>query len=225
MKRKALLCATVILLSIIVAQAHAVSLFFDPASTFSGTAPAGSLTAAFTDVAGGVQMVITSKLTGKENLDPSSALFLNINPALNSLLGNLTFTLTGNTGFSQAAGVLTGIDKFKADGDGRYDILFTYAPATKAFLNGESQTYLITTSSGTIVATDFTNFFSSPSGGAGTWLAAIHVQNTPGGGGSSGWVGASETYAAPTPGANWLLGGGLLGFFLLRRKFAKETSV
>jgi hypothetical protein len=177
-------------LTLAVPIAHAGVLEFDflPANTFSGTAPAGTLTAVFTDVAQGtcggsggcVQLVITSNLGSNENLDPGKALYLNIDPAKSSELGSLAFTLAANTGFSQAAGVMTGEDTFKPDGDGLMDILFTYTSGTKAFTTGESQTYDISTTLGTISAADFD--FSSTCGmgcGTGGHLAAVHVQNTP----------------------------------------------
>lgn len=205
-------------------QAYAdYSLSFDPGNTFSGTAPAGSLTAVFSDVAGGVQLVITSNLASGENLDPGKALYFNINPADDSILSKLSFSLIGNTKFSQASAVSSVADNFKADGDGYYDIEFTFTSSTKAFTTGESQTYKITTSSGTIHATDFTNYISSEGGGNGDWYAAIHVQNTPSGGSGSAWVGSNigtlETGTpTPIPATAWLLGSGLMGLLGLRRK-------
>lgn len=197
-----------------VAQA---SLSFLPGNTFSGTAPVGSVTASFTDVSPGVvQLVITSNLAAGENLDPGKALYFNINPSKDSILGNLSFALTGDTmGFSQAAVVSTVADAFKADGDGKYDILFTFHSSTKAFTTGESQTYLITTTSGTISASDFTNYLSLPAGGNGPFLAAIHVQNTSGGG---AWVAGTPVTTTPIPAAAWLLGSGLVGLVGIRRK-------
>jgi hypothetical protein len=169
--------------------AAADTLIFDflPANTFSGTAPAGTLEAVFTDVGTNqVQLAITSSLAAGENLDPGKALYLNFQNHTGNP-GNLNFALTGNSGFSQAASVQTGNGDFKADGTGGHlDILFTYSSSTKALTNGESQTYLITTSSGTLSTADF-NYLSD--GGSPSWLAAIHVQNTPSGGSGSGWVG------------------------------------
>jgi hypothetical protein len=195
--------------------AHALEFFFLPSGTFSGTAPAGTLTAAFTNVAqsscttanggvatsgGCVQLAITSNLASGENLDPGKALYLNIDPAKSSELGSLTFDLTANTGFSQAAAVGQSEDGFKADGiGGNFDMLFTYSPATKAFTTGQSQTYDIFTTSGTIATADF-DFLST--GGTPDLYAAIHVQNTPSGGNGSAFVGG----VVPAP----LIGHGLL---------------
>jgi hypothetical protein len=179
------------------ASADSYTLDFLPTNTFSGTAPAGTLSATFSDVSGGVQLVITSSLAAGENLDAGGSLYFNINPTKSSLLSGLNFALTANTGFSQAASVATGENAFKADGDGYYDILFSYAPSTKAFTSGESQTYSIT--GGAISAFDFANFFSSPGGGNGTWLSAIHVQNTPSGGQGSAWVGGTPDGFTPVP--------------------------
>lgn len=212
------------LLTIILAAgtgaAHA-SLSFDPSNTFSGTAPAGSLTADFTDVAGGVQLVITSNLASGENLDPGKALYFNVNPSDDSILSKLSFALIGNTNFNQQAAVLTGADSFKADGDGYYDINFTFTPSTKAFTPGESQTYKITTTSGTISANDFTQYYSSVGGGTGEWLAAAHVQNTPSGGSGSAWVGGTTVTPTPIPSAIWLFGSGLVGLAGMRKRCGK----
>jgi len=198
--------------------ASADTLNFDPANTWSGTAPGGSLSAAFTDVAGGVQLVIDSNLGAGENLDPNKALYLNISDS--SLLSTLAFTLTANTGFSQAATVLTGENAYRPDGDGYMDILFTYDSATKAFTNGESQTYLITGGAG-LVASDFTTGWSyCPGNCNGPHLAAVHVQNTPNGGGGSAWVGGTVDTSVPEPSSTGLLFSALAVIGLGGRRWA-----
>jgi len=220
--KKLIIYGMALLLFMAAGSAHA-SLSFNPGSTFSGTAPVGSLTADFTDVAGGVQLVLTSNLASGENLDPGKSFYFNINPAKDSILQNLSFTLMGNTNFSQQAVVSTGVDSFKADGDGYYDINFTYTSSTKAFTTGESQTYKITTTSGTISASDFINYLSSTGGGNGNWLAAAHVQNTPAGASGSAWVGGTIT-PTPIPAAAWLLGSGLLGLVGIRRRMQHDDG-
>lgn len=221
--------------------AHADLVFnFLPGNTFSGTAPTGTLSADFSNVAqlscttanggvttmgGCVQLVITSSLgtnSGiKENLDPGKALYLNIDPALSSELGSLTFDLTANTGFSQAASVGQDENHYKADGTGGYfDILFTYTNSTKAFTNGEAQTYDIFTSTGTIAASDF-DFLST--GGSPNWLAAIHVQNTGTDGNSSGWVGAPAPPIGHGLPALLAMGGLLFGATLWERSRKRRS--
>jgi hypothetical protein len=208
-----------------------LTLGFTPINTFSGTPPGGNpttpvITAAFTDItsgpnAGKVQLVITSTLASGENLDPGKALYLNFTPP--SQATSLTFSLTANTGFSEAASVMTTTstsnNMFKADGDGHYQILFTYASSTKAFTGGESQTYLISSSLGPITSA---NFNITGDGGTGPYLAAIHVQNTPNGGSGSGWVAGSVNGDTITPEPSTMalaaLGTmGLLGYGLRRR--------
>jgi hypothetical protein len=191
---------------------------FLPANTFSGTAPAGTLTAEFFDASAskkcgaatsGVCLIITSNMAAGENIDPGNALFLNVTPSLAdtaSFLTDLTFTLQANTAFSQAAGVTTNDEsnpgQIKADGSpGLFDVLLTYTPSTKAFTSGESQTYLITDAAHTFTADDFLTLSgdvpindpctaSDPGNPGPCFAAAIHVQNTPSGGSGSGWVGA-----------------------------------
>lgn len=212
--KKLLISGIVLLLSVAAGPAHA-SFSFTPGNTFSGIAPAGSLTADFTNVTGGVQLVITSHLAPGENLDPGKALYFNFDPSKNSILQNLSFHLTGNTNFSLAAAVSTAVDHFKADGDGFYDIMFSFASGTKAYTTGQSQTYFISAGNGAVTASDF-SYPSESGGGNGNWLAAAHVQNTPSGGGGSAWVGGTAT-PVPIPAAASLLGSGLAGLVLLRR--------
>jgi hypothetical protein len=213
------------------ARASDITLVFEPTNTFSGTAPGGPatstiLSAEFKDVAGGVQLILTSNLAAGENLDPgktvanqrSGAWYFNFNPMKDSLIAghNLTFTLTNNPDGLLGSAVSQGADAFKADGDGFYDYLFTYQNGTKPFTTGQTQTWLITDSSLTtpISAVDFTGFKSTPGGGAGTWLAAVHVQNTPNGGSGSAFVGAVEGPGplTPTPEpSSMVLFGGIAG--------------
>jgi hypothetical protein len=167
-------------------------------------------------------LVITSNLASGENLDPGKALYLNFekgSPTQATDLAALTFMLTANTGFSQAASVQKGVNSFKPDGDGTFDILFTYSPSTKAFTTGQSQTYLITGNS--VTSADF-NFPSTSAPGNGTrWIGAVHVQNTPSGGSGSAFVGG--TPPVPEPSTLAIAGLGTLGFlgYGLRRRVKK----
>src|SRR5262249_38595659 len=140
------------------ASANTLTFNFNPVNTFSGTAPAGSLTATFTDLGNGdVSLLLTSNLAAGENLDPGKAFYFNFDPSEDATA--LSFTLTGNPGFSQASSVMTtnnpNDNNFKADGDGHYSILFTYSSGTKAFTTGESQTYDVHSTAGPIGVSDF----------------------------------------------------------------------
>lgn len=215
--------------------AHADLTFnFAPSGTFSGTAPAGSLSAVFHDVSSGmcggasnvtgVCLTITSSLASGENLAANDALYLNFDPADSSNLGSLVFTLEANTGFSQAATVMTGEDAFKPDGDGQMDIELTYAPSTKAFTTGQSQTYLITGFAG-LNAADF-DFLSTCTTGCGTGahLAAIHVQNTPSGGSGSAFVAGDVPSSVPEPTSIALFGTVVFGLSRVCARKLRPTA-
>jgi hypothetical protein len=149
---------------------------------------------------------------------------LNFDPNRSSELADLGFTYQSSTGgFTDQSTVLTGSNSFKADGDGSYDILFTYTTTNKPFQGSVSQTYLITDSAGTIHSSDFDFLSQPPTGGNGPFYAAIHVQNTPSG---SAWVSGTPGGTGDLPGiapepstmALAALGGlGFLGYGLRRR--------
>jgi hypothetical protein len=199
--------------------ATAGSVPFDFNTEFSGgQAPAGPapwiiVTFSDTSTPGMVQLTVTTGgLTGNEDI---SGLYLNINPSL--IVADLAFTsLNSGSGKIAASSIQLGEDAFKADGDGKYDILLNYptgsGPGT--FNHTVSSSYDITYSgSGAFSAASF-DFLSTPMGGHGPFLAAAHVLNTTGAGsGGSGWV--APVSPVPLPAAVWLLIsglGGLAGF-------------
>lgn len=206
------------------ASAAVVQFNFD--NEFSGgQIPAGAtpwLTATFDDggSAGSVQLTLDSGLVANEFY---SGIYFNLDPALDA--SALGFAYDGaSTG--PAASVSTGTDAFQADGDGLYDILFSF-PTSNAgdrFGAGESVTYSITGAG--LTADDFA-FFSAPRGGKGPFFAAAHVQgigvefcsdqDAAAGGCGSGWIAPP----VPVPAAVWLFASGLLGLVgVARRKRA-----
>lgn len=207
--------------------ATASTITFDFSTEFSGgQAPAGPapwIVATFSDTstAGQVQLTITtSGLTGAENI---SALYFNIDPALN--VSKLVFSsLNGGSGTIAATSIGKKEDGFMADGDGKYDILLSYATGS-GFMHGVTSTYDITDpGSSTFSAASF-NFLSTPAGGHGPFDAAAHVQNTTGAGsGGSGWVAPAPV---PLPAGGWLFMSGLgcLAALAHRRGRARLTPV
>ena len=178
-----------LLIGFCVPKGAATSIQFDFNHEFSsGTPPAGTapwLRAIFTDV--GVDTV--SLKISAVNLSPTefvSGWYFNLDPLMNA--NNLVFGGPAvNSGAVTSPGIQTGKDKFKADGDGKYDILFSFATsggATERFTAGDSITFTLSGILG-LTADDF-NFLSAPAGGHGPFISAAHVQGI--GGGLSGWV-------------------------------------
>ena len=181
---------------------------------FSGSVPASPIKpwidATFQTVTlGTVRLTVTNlTLSGLENVDQ---LYFNLNS--NLLPSKLTFKLMGESGAFNTPKVTTGVNKFQADGDGKYDILFTFnngGSANNRFTAHESMTYYI---SGipTLTAADFA-YLSAPAGGAGPFFAAAHVQRIGLAASSSGWLSATDKtpLVIPEPSSKKLL---LLGIW------------
>jgi hypothetical protein len=194
---------------------------FSGAQAPGGPAPWATLS--FADVAGGVEMTITLSAMGGTEFAGDKGLHINFGPnpgdsALDTRLSDLSFAFL--SGQDVSADVSVARNAFKADGDGKFDILFHYAESgADRFEAGEHSKFLISGNSFALTAADF-NYQSLTAGGNGIWYAAMHIQNATGAGsGGSGWIGATvapipepETYAM------LLAGLGLLGFFARRRK-------
>jgi hypothetical protein len=152
-----------------------------------GTPPSGSgpwLHAHLADVTGGVDLTLTSLLTDSTEFVTEWA--FNLDPALDPT--HLSFALVSG---GPAATITDGTNFFKADGDGKFDILFAFAAAPPAgrFNDSDAVTYRIT-SADVITAASF-DCLSQPSGVHGPYTTAAHVQGT-GGGGFSGWIAVPE---------------------------------
>ena len=179
----------------------------------------------FHDVSPGtVQLTVTN--LGLSTGEFVSGLYLNLNPAYNSSLGNLLFTPVSSSGSFTAPSISLGVDSFKADGDGKYDILFNFdTSGSGRFEANEAFTYTITGIPG-LVSTDFI-FLSMPAGGHGPFDAAIHIQGIAIG--DSGWADPSKggvivgNVPEPSSGILLVVAMGLVGGgrWLLRR--AKQS--
>lgn len=176
---------------------------------FSGSTPVSTnppwAIALFEDIAPGrVRLTVSNlTLTGAENIDE---LYFNLNPDRSATA--LGFTLTGGSGGFTAPHFQTGTDKFKAGGDGRYDIQFGFATGGSVATRFTAGDYLVGELYGipSLTAADF-EFLSLSGGGYGPYYAAAHVQRI-GTASASGWLnsGNPEPYpVVPEPGPGVLV--------------------
>lgn len=204
-------------LTILPSSVWALSFTLGP-TAFSGSNPSGSITATFTDVAGGVQLVMSaSGLSGSEFIGEWD---FNADPSLD--LSQLSITFDSGQA-AQTVGKNT--DSFKADGTGgSFDIQFAFATANNdpnRFTAGETSTYLFSyAGNGTFNANSF-NFLSanSPGNNPDISVSAAHVQAIDADP-TSGWVKGTVDPGAPVPEPSTilLLGSGVVGLTLLRRR-------
>jgi hypothetical protein len=197
----------------------------------SGTPPAGPapwITASIQNVSPGtVQLTIAnSGLLGSEFV---SGFYLNLNTNFSPL--NLSISYVSSSGSflipSVASGTIErGIDSFKADGDGKYDVLFDFSTVSgSTFGAGESVTYQISGIAG-LTADDFV-YLSAPNGGHGPFYAAAHVQGIGADGALSGWVEPSlgaQPLLVPEPSSAALLVLSLSFLGFVRRSKSQKSS-
>jgi len=178
----------------------------------SGTPPAGPapwITASIQTISPGtVQLTIANNgLLGSEFV---SGFYLNLNTNFSPL--NLSISYVSSSGSflipSVGSGTIErGTDSFKADGDGKYDVLFDFSTVSgSTFGAGESITYQISGIAG-LTADDFV-YLSAPNGGHGPFYAAAHVQGIGADGALSGWVEPSlgaQPILVPEPSSAGLL--------------------
>lgn len=177
------------------AKAKASDFIYQFNATFSGTSPTGSapwLTAEFQDVGSG-KVDLTLSSSGLQGTEFISDFYLNLNPSMDPT--SLAFNQLSKTGGFTDPSISKGINTFKADGDGYYDVNLGFDTSNgSTFTVGDSVTYQISGIAG-LNANDF-DYTSEMGGGAGVWLAAAHIQSI-GGGGASGWI--APTVLAPVP--------------------------
>ena len=151
----------------------------------------------------------------------------NIDPSLNP--ANLSFNfVSGNSHANVTPNLAT--NGFKADGDGFYDISFSFSTASGSTFGGGTQAIFDieatdATTAAALMAETFA-FLSQPAGGHGPFYAATHVQNTTGvcnpNCTGSGWI--APTTVVPVPAAAWLFGSGLMGLAAIARRKKRSEA-
>lgn len=150
----------------------------------SGVSPEGSppwLRATVTD-AGANTVTLTLSTVNFSASEFVSGWYFNLNPVDSAT--SLNIVQTSSSGVFSSPTIQTGRDAFKADGDGKYDMLFSFATSGDRFATGDSVTFTITGING-LQASDF-DFLSAPAGGHGPFVAAAHIQGISSS--YSGWV-------------------------------------
>lgn len=181
-------------LMLLLSSLHADTLFFGMNDTFSGTSPSGStpwITASFNQINSNT-VSLTMSVANLVNSEFVTEWDFNLNPNKNPV--SLSFARTDAT--TVGSSVATGTNAFKADGDGFYDISFTFPTAnSNRFSAGTGPVSYNISSTNPLSAADF-NFLSAPGGGAGPFLSAAHIQGI-GADSLSGWI--DPTVAVPEP--------------------------
>ncbi len=211
-----------ILAGMLIFSTSAQALQFDFNTVFSGTVmPGGSTpwaTATFSGTST-VTLTITSSMTTAGQF--ITEMSFNLDPALDPTKLSFSAPVSITPGLT-APTITKGVNGFQADGDGKFDILFSFQQASGAgrFDGTDSVTYTITSTEAGLTADSF-NFLSAPGGGAGSWSAATHIQGIDdlAGGTTSDWIGpGTGAFPTPEPGTMLLLGLGLLGLGIVARK-------
>ena len=192
-------------------DASAATLQFHLSEEFSGaTQPEGVapwLVATFADHGSG-EVRLTIDDSGLSGCEWVSGLYFNVNPTVE--LNALSFAFFANPTDMILADITVGTDAFRADGNGKYDVLLDLPPpGANQFAAGESVVVDISLVGGGVAATDFW-YSSKEGGGNGTWITAAHVQGIGEDGAESGWIGSRALVPEPSVVISLLVAGVLL---------------
>jgi hypothetical protein len=188
---------------------------------FSGTGPASAvlpwLTVQFDDHGSSGSVTVTLKAANLTSAEFVSGWYLNLDPALDPTA--LVFSAPVKTGAFDDPSVGTGVNAYKADGDGYFDILFGFAAYDGLPTRfGAGDSYQITVSGiPTLSASSFSYKSNPPATG---YYSAAHVQAI-GADSLSGWISATSANEVPEPAAFVLAMIGIAGMLPLFRRSAK----
>jgi hypothetical protein len=187
---------------------------------FSGTAPGESqpwLTLNFQDVAPNTVQLTFNAVNLPATGEFVSGWYVNFNPALDSDLSKLSFSIVSNPTGLANSNISVGADAFGADGDGLYDLLFNFPTSGTTFTSGEKVVVDVSGLNGFSVNESDFLYQSTKRGGNGVYYSAAHVQAESGG--ASGWVGATAVSVIPEPTSYAAIAGVLvLGLVAWRRR-------
>jgi hypothetical protein len=208
-------------------QFNAFALQYGMTGEFSnGTAPTGPTPWATVDISDNGKGVLVTLTIANNDIGKLTEWYLNFDPTKN--VSKLSFSSV-DTSDVRAWSADTGVNKFKADGDGTYDIRFNFSTFGNVFKTGDSLQFSITSKDGANLNPEDFNFVSV-GGAKGSFHTAAHVQDLSGSYcSSSGWIG-DVPGSNPTngvPDGSWtviLLGMGIVSLEFLRRKVRKPES-
>jgi hypothetical protein len=184
---------------------------------FSGTAPGGSspwLTLNFQDLAPNSVQLTFDAVNLPATGEFVSGWYVNFDPALDSDLSKLSFSIISNPTGLANSNISVGADAEPADGGGLYDILFGFPTSGSTFTAGEKVVVDVSGTNGFSVNESDFLYQATKHGGNGVYYSAAHVQAESGG--ASGWVGDS---VIPEPTSYAAIAGALaLGLVVWRRR-------
>lgn len=194
--RTVVVCVLLVLSS--VASGEMVS--FDMSVEFSGaTPPVGAapwLNATFDDEGSAGSVILTLTTPGLTDVECVSNWMFNLDTTLDPTA--LVFSSPTKTGSFDDPDIYTGVDDFKADGAGYFDIWFAFTAGggvDKRFGAGEAVEYTITTTEiGISLTADSFDFLCTPAD-HGPFPTAAHVQSI-GSNEDSGWTTVPEPASA-----------------------------
>ena len=142
--------------------------------------------------------------------------YFNFDPSLNP--DYLLFEYDSYNSTIEPDQISTGVNEFKADGDGSYDIRFEF-PKSSANRFGVDDIAVFNITYNDMITADSFYHLSEEGGGNDTWYAAAHVQSIGQDDQYSGWIAPSGgTAPIPEPATMLLLGTGLIGLAGIGRK-------